>query len=132
MQELEKKAIEVMKNAYTPYSNYNVGAALLTKTGKIYTGCNIENGGIMSICAERVAFCKALSEGEKEFIKIFIVAQKENVRDLAIPCGYCRQFMLEFVQKDFKIIISDGLKTHEYGIEELLPNGFKIKTRYLI
>lgn len=124
MQELEQKAIEAMQNAYVPYSHYKVGAALLTKTGKIYTGCNIENGGIMSICAERVAFCKALSEGEKEFSQIFIVAQRENTRDLATPCGYCRQFMSEFVGKDFKITISDGKQTKEYSIEELLPNSF--------
>ena len=62
-----KIAKEVRKNAYVPYSNYTVGAALVTKSGKIYSGCNIENGGIMSICAERVAFTKALSEGEKDF-----------------------------------------------------------------
>lgn len=128
MQELEQKAIEVMQNAYVPYSHYKVGVALLTKTGKIYTGCNIENGGIMSICAERVAFCKALSEGEKEFSKIFIVAQKENIREFATPCGYCRQFMSEFVGEDFKIIISDGIKTQEYSIEELLPHSFKLES----
>lgn len=127
MQELEQKALEVMQNAYVPYSHYKVGAALLTKTGKIFTGCNIENGGIMSICAERVAFCKALSEGEKEFSQIFIVAQNENAREKATPCGYCRQFMSEFVEEDFKITISDGKEYQEFSIDELLPSGFRLQ-----
>ena len=128
MNEQIKMAIEVRNNAYAPYSKYCVGACLKTKSGKFYTGCNIENGGIQSICAERVAFAKAISEGEKEFKSIVIAGgpQKEELKD-AVPCGYCRQFMQEFVEKDFKIIIYKSEDDrHEYTLEELLPHGFSL------
>ena len=120
MERLEQKAREAMQNAHVPYSKFKAGVALLTKSGKIYTGCNIENHGIMSICAERVAFCKAISEGEKEFEQIYVVADEEGTT----PCGYCRQFMSEFVDKDFKITLSGG---KQYTIEELLPHSFKLE-----
>lgn len=97
--ETAKKARE---NAYTPYTNYQVGCALLTKSGKIFSGCNIENDGLMSICAERVAFTKAISEGEKEFECILVLGGKEKLQYTS-PCGYCRQFMSEFCDKDFEI-----------------------------
>ena len=126
MEEIENQAILAMQNAYVPYSGYKVGAALVTKSGKVYTGCNIENGGIMSICAERVAFCKAISEGEKEFDKIIIVAEKNGVRDFATPCGYCRQFMSEFINEEFKIIVIGATEAKEYTIRELLPEAFKL------
>ena len=122
--------IELAKNArlnsYSPYSNFQVGAALRCKNGKVYTGCNVENHGIQSICAERCAFLKALSEGKKEFVSIVVVGAKENedIQEECLPCGYCRQFMSEFVQDDFKIITIDNGKTKEYYLSELLPHNF--------
>lgn len=123
-----EQARQAMKNAHSPYSNFCVGAALVTKSGKIYTGCNIENHGIMSICAERVAFLKAISEGEKEFEYIVVVAGKKNEKlEPTTPCGYCRQFMSEFVSKDFKIYVLDEQNNiKEYKISDLLPENFSL------
>lgn len=123
-----EQAKQAMKNAYSPYSNFCVGAALVTKSGKIYTGCNIENHGIMSICAERVAFLKAISEGEKEFEYIVVVAGKKDEKlEPTTPCGYCRQFMSEFVSKDFKIYVLDKKdNVKEYKMSDLLPENFSI------
>lgn len=122
--ELAKK---VMQNAHSPYSNYKVGAVLTTKQGKRYTGCNIENHGIQSVCAERVAFAKAISEGEKEFAKIVIVGRKdENNLEECLPCGYCRQFVSEFVDENFKIYTFNKDTIKEYTMGELLPYGFEI------
>ena len=114
--------------AYTPYSNYKVGAALRCKNGKVYTGCNVENHGIQSICAERTAFVKAISEGEKEFESITVIGAKEgeNPTHECLPCGYCRQFMSEFVDKDFKIFTANDGKIKEYLISDILPFGFKL------
>ena len=99
-----KTAKDVRKNAYAPHTPYLVGAALKCKSGKIYSGCNVQNDGIMSICAERVAFLKAISEGEKEFEYIVICGGPDIFTvDNCTPCGYCRQFMNEFVNEDFKI-----------------------------
>ena len=116
-----------MRNkAYAPYSNYTVGAALKTKTSRIYSGCNIENDGIQSICAERVAFAKAISEGEYAFESIFIIGGPKDKDPVeCLPCGYCRQFISEFVDDDFKIYTMYDKKIREYTIKELLPNGFK-------
>lgn len=122
---LAKKARE---NAYAPYSNYKVGAALRTKSGKVYLGCNIENHGIQSICAERTAFVKALSEGEREFECITVVGGKtgEEVTEKSMPCGYCRQFMSEFVDENFKVCVLDKSgNIKEYTIKEILPYGFE-------
>lgn len=123
--ELAKKAREF---AYSPYSNYMVGAALVTKSEKIFTGCNIENNGIMAICAERVAFCKAISEGEKDFDYIVIVGAQRNAQlEDCPPCGYCRQFINEFVDKNFKIYICDDSKiVKTFTINNLLPHSFKL------
>lgn len=122
-------AKSVRKNAYAPYINYYVGCALKATSGKIYSGCNIENDGIQSICAERVAFAKAISEGEKNFDYIVICCGK-NLNKLehgGTPCGYCRQFMNEFVDKDFKIYaLSENDNIVEYSMEDLLPNSFKL------
>ena len=123
--ELAKK---VRLNAYAPYSNFQVGAALRTKSGKVYLGCNIENHGIQSICAERTAFVKALSEGEREFESISIVGAKkgEEANQKCMPCGYCRQFMSEFTDKNFKInVIEDG-KVVLITMDELLPHNFDL------
>ena len=124
--ELAKKA---RLNSHSPYSNYEVGAALRTKSGKVYLGCNIENHGIQGICAERTAFAKALSEGEKEFEKITIVGSPKGKKTLekCMPCGYCRQFMSEFVDDDFKICVVDEKNNIEkLTINDLLPHRFKL------
>ena len=127
--DLINEAKKARQNSYSPHSNYMVGACLKTKSGKLYTGCNIENDGIMSICAERVAFCKAISEGEHEFDAIAIVGgpKDTNNLDICYPCGYCRQFMSEFVDRDFKIYIVDtnDNTVNCYSINDLLPHSFK-------
>ena len=122
-----KIAKEARLNAYAPYSNFQVGAVLRAKSGNIYTGCNIENHGIQSICAERTAFVKALSEGERAFEKITIVGGKvgDEPLDQCLPCGYCRQFISEFVDEDFIICVLENGYVKEYKIKELLPNSFK-------
>jgi len=101
--EVIKQAIEAMENAYAPYSKFKVGAALLTKSGKIYTGCNIENSSYgASVCAERVAIFKAVSEGEHDF-ELLVVATKTE--EPSPPCGICRQVISEF-SNDLPIIFS--------------------------
>lgn len=115
-------------NACSPYSNYQVGAALRTKSGKVYLGCNIENHGIQAICSERTAFAKALSEGEREFESITVVGgpKGEEPTEKCVPCGYCRQFMSEFVDDNFKVCVVDGAgNIEELTIDELLPRSFK-------
>lgn len=129
MLDLEKLidiAKNVRENAHAPYSKYKVGCALLSKSGKIFSGCNIENNTIMSICAERVAFVKAISEGENEFEAILVVGG-ENKLVYTSPCGYCRQFMLEFCDKDFPVYMyyEDG-KIEKKTLGELLPNSFEL------
>ena len=129
---MEKKlfleAVAAREKAYTPYSHFQVGAALLAKSGKIYHGCNIENAAYTPTnCAERTAFFKAVSEGEREFVAIAIVAGPEG-EELAFtsPCGVCRQVMAEFCDPEtFQIIMGtkeDQLKV--YRLKELLPLGF--------
>ena len=120
----------VRKNPYSPYGKYYVGCALMCKSGKIYSGCNIENDGIQSICAERVAFTKAISEGVRDFEYIVVCGGNTlDSLDNCLPCGYCRQFMCEFVNKDFKIYaLSEGDKITEYSISDLLPNNFRLTT----
>lgn len=127
--ELISNAKLARSNSHSPYSKYSVGAALLTKSGKIYRGSNIENHGIMSICAERTAFLKAISEGEKEFEAILVLSGPHGEEaDAGSPCGYCRQFMSEFVDKDFKVYtITKDNKLIEYTMEELLPYSFKFE-----
>ena len=124
-----EQAKKARLNAHVPYSKFMVGAALRTKSGKIYTGCNIENHGIQSICAERTAFVKALSEGEKEFKSITVVGAKSGKEPTqeCLPCGYCRQFMSEFVDKDFKIYtVNKDNSVSEYSINDLLKNNFSL------
>jgi cytidine deaminase len=118
---LLEKAYGAMENAYVRYSNFRVGAALLTKSGKIYTGCNIENSSYSAtICAERVAFTKAISEGEREFEAIAVAS---NLKDFTYPCGICRQFMSEW-GLDIKLITKSGDKVRIHTIGELLPEAF--------
>ncbi len=121
-------AKEARKNARSPYNKFLVGAALRTKSGRLYTGCNIDNLGVQSICAERTAFVKALSEGEKEFESIVLVGAPagEEPSKICMPCGYCRQFMSEFVDENFKVYVVDqDSNTIEYTIKDLLPYSFK-------
>ena len=120
-------AIEAMARSYAPYSGYNVGAALLTKSGKVYLGCNIENAAFTPTnCAERTAFFKAVSEGEREFAAIAIVGGKGGViKGAAAPCGVCRQVMMEFCDPDEFVILLGKADGHEqYTLRELLPLGF--------
>ena len=124
--------IELAKNArnysHSPYSNFRVGVALRCKNGKVYMGSNIENHGIQGICGERTAFVKALSEGEREFESIIVCGAPngEEPTNECMPCGYCRQFMSEFVDKDFVVGIYDNGKVNEYTMEDLLPHSFKL------
>lgn len=116
------------EHAYAPYSHFHVGAALLTKSGKIYHGCNIENAAYSpSNCAERTAFFKAIYEGEREFEKIAIVGGAEGTDgdDLCAPCGVCRQVMMEFCPSDFQIILMDGKDNLlQLRLKDLMPYGF--------
>lgn len=121
---LAKKAAE---NAYVPYSGYTVGAALLGKNGKVYSGCNIENAAYgPTNCAERTAFFKAISEGEREFSAIAVVGGKNlDFKDYFTPCGVCRQVMAEFCDEDFRVLI--GKNGDEYlslTLGEILPYTF--------
>ncbi len=128
--ELIKYAIEAAKKSYSPYSNFKVGAALLTKENKVFLGCNIENAAYSpSICAERVAFTKAISEGNKEFKAIAIVGGKDgNFDDFCSPCGVCRQVINEFCDKDFMIILGNkNLEFKKYTLAELLPLSFDLE-----
>lgn len=125
---LIEEAIKARENAYTPYSNFKVGAALLAKSGRIYRGCNIENAGYTpSNCAERTAFFKAVSEGEREFEAIAIVAGPEGGElTFTAPCGVCRQVMMEFCDYEtFRIIIGTAADEYrEFTLKEILPYGF--------
>lgn len=129
IEKLIKKAIEMLNFSYTPYSNFHVGAALLTSEGEIYTGCNIENAAYgPSNCAERTAIFKAVSEGKKEFEAIAVVGGKNGkIENFCPPCGVCRQVLAEFCKKDFEIILAKS--TNEYKImtlEQLLPESFSL------
>lgn len=128
IEKLLDTAIEQLKFSYTPYSNFKVGAALLTKSGKIYTGCNIENASYTPTnCAERTAFFKAVSEGVRDFQAICIVGGKDGkLTEYTAPCGVCRQVMMEFCNpKTFQIILAVDKERYEiYTLEELMPLGF--------
>ena len=126
--ELCNIAIDATNKSYSPYSGCKVGAALLTKEGKIYTGCNIENASFSpTICAERVAFLKAVSEGEREFCAIAIAAKKGDTLSTFTPCGVCRQVMSEFCDDDFTILVVTGENSfEEYTLADMLPHSFKL------
>jgi cytidine deaminase len=128
IQELVKTALSMRKMSYTPYSHFNVGAALLSADGKIYTGCNIENASYTPTnCAERTAFFKAVSEGVRDFTAIAIAGGKEDATELDYcpPCGVCRQVMSEFCKDDFKIyLVKSETEYKEYTLTELVPERF--------
>lgn len=116
-------AKKAMGNAYAPYSGFSVGAALLTTEGEIFTGCNVENASYgASICAERCAILKAVSEGYTSFEKIAIVSSCNN---LTYPCGICRQFLSEFMDEDSVIVlVNDKDEIKEYTLGYLIPDSF--------
>lgn len=126
--ELIRIALEARSYAYTPYSHFQVGAALLSKSGKVYTGCNIENASYTPTnCAERTALFKAVSEGEREFSAIAIVGSKEGEvnRIITAPCGVCRQALYEFSGPELKVILAKSEQDYvETTLGELLPYGF--------
>lgn len=130
--ELIQAALEARERAYAPYSGYLVGAALLAADGTVFQGCNIENASYGAAnCAERTAFYKAVSQGEREFSAIAIVGasretrQEEVFSDLAYPCGICRQVMREFCGPEFRILVGRSTEEfEEYTLEELLPESF--------
>ena len=128
--ELAKTALDMRKMAYTPFSGHAVGAALLAKDGRVFTGCNVENSSYSpTICAERTAFVKAVSEGAREFTAIAIAGGFGEVPETyCAPCGVCRQVMVEFCRRDFKIILARTPQDYKvYTLEEMMPLGFKIE-----
>ena len=133
-EELIQKAIEMTKMSYVPYSHFHVGAALLDKNGKIWTGCNIENATFGATnCAERTAIFKAVSEGVRDFEAIAIAGGMEDsngkpmLEDFCPPCGICRQVLSEFCSRDFKIILTNGKGVQKnFTLAELLPESFSL------
>lgn len=120
--DLIEKAKEAMQYAYTPYSNFKVGAALLTKSGKVYLGCNIENSSYGATnCAERTAIFKAISEGEREFVKIAVVSTSGEE---TYPCGICRQVVAEHMPEGSFLFEDRNGTIKEYGMDEILPYAF--------
>lgn len=126
--ELIKLALEAREKSYSPYSGFAVGAALLCGNSKVFTGCNIENSAFSpTVCAERTAFFKAVSEGENEFLKIAVVGGKSGSLpdNYCPPCGVCRQVMKEFCSPDFEIIIAKNAEDYNVmTLSEILPAGF--------
>ena len=121
--------IDAMGKAYAPYSGYKVGAALLCADGAVYQGCNIENAAFSpTICAERTAFAKAVSEGQKEFTASAVCGGKDGkIEGLFPPCGVCRQVMAEFCQPDFKVYMVKPDGFEERTLAQLLPDSFHLK-----
>ena len=119
-------AIASMQKAYAPYSHFHVGAALLTESGEVYTGCNIENAAYSAtVCAERTAFFSAVRDGHRNFSKIAVVGGKNGVlSDFTYPCGVCRQIMREFCRDDFILLFTDGKTVQELTLGDLLPYSF--------
>lgn len=124
--ELLECAVKAREMAYAPYSGFRVGAALFGKSGKIYTGCNVENAAYTPTnCAERTAVFKAVSEGEREFTAIAIVGGKgETLAPLCAPCGVCRQVLAEFCDGDFRVVLGTPDHIQAYTLAEILPLSF--------
>lgn len=121
-------AMKMREKSYCPYSNYSVGAALLSADGEIFVGCNVENASSPAgICAERVAFSSAVASGKKSFKAIAICGGKrgEKSTDFAYPCGICRQVMTEFCASDFKVIVACDIDNFKiYSLDEIIPYPF--------
>lgn len=133
--ELITEALDARQHAYAPYSHFRVGAALLCSDGRVFKGCNIENAAYSpSMCAERVAFAKALSEDYKDFCAIAITGAPADRKgsDICTPCGVCRQVMGEFCKPDFKIVCAKTdeagaiLEQKVFSLAELLPECFSL------
>lgn len=123
--ELINKAILAREFSYSPYSGFKVGAALLSKSGEIYTGCNVENASFgETVCAERTAVLKAVSCGDKDFCAIAIVGGKDTLKGYAYPCGACRQMLSEFCDTELKIVLFDGENTQISTLGQLFPCSF--------
>lgn len=126
--ELIETAIKISESAYCPYSTFHVGAALLCGSGKVYTGVNVENASYgAGICAERSAAVQAVTNGEREFVKIAIFGKAENSDELqyAFPCGICRQFLNEFAIKGMKVLVAKSADDYiETTLQDLLPSSF--------
>ena len=122
---LLRMAHDAMKNAYVPYSNFSVGAALLCEDGSVYTGCNVEGASYgNAICAERTALCKAVSEGKRRFDTLAVTA---NTEDFCTPCGICRQMLYEF-SPDLRVLCGSRDGSHTvHSLKELLPCAFSAK-----
>lgn len=119
---LIQAARESRRNAYAPYSHYTVGAAVLTKSGKIFSGCNVENAAYPSgLCAERIAIFKAVSEGERDLVALAVITSNAGS-----PCGACRQVFSEFAQDDVEIVLADdsGRVRKKFTLKEILPERF--------
>ena len=128
--ELAKAAIDAMAHAYAPYSGFHVGAALLTADGRVFTGCNIENAAFSpTVCAERTAVFKAVSEGTREFAMLAVVGGKDGqVSNLCPPCGVCRQVLCEFCPPDFPILLVKSETAWEKTtLAALLPRAFNME-----
>lgn len=125
IKDLIKLAIENKKNSYSPYSNFRVSSVVLTKTGNIYKGVNIENAAYsVTLCAERSALSSAISAGDKEIDTIIITGDST----MTYPCGVCRQFMAEFLDADSKIVIANSINNYKiYGLDDILPYNFSKK-----
>ncbi len=124
--ELMKMAEGARKMSYSPYSHFCVGAALLSSSGRVYTGCNIENAAYTPTnCAERTAFFKAVSEGERDFVAIAITGGREGDEpSFCAPCGVCRQVMAEFCRSDFRLVLGSSRELQIFSLSELLPASF--------
>lgn len=129
--ELYEKALSAREKSYCPYSRFATGAALLGKSGRIYLGCNVENGAYgPTVCAERTAIFKAVSEGEREFEAIAVCGAPEGEEPdkPCAPCGTCRQVMSEFVKEDFEVILYDAESgTKSYPFKDILPLHFQLE-----
>ena len=127
--ELMDLALKARDKAYAPHSGYAVGAALLGEDGQVFLGCNVENSSYSATCcAERTAFCKAVSEGVTSFSAIAVAGGKKGSApdSFFMPCGICRQVMREFCEDDFVILVTDGKETRRWTLKELLPDGFRL------
>ncbi|MBR0348066.1 MAG: cytidine deaminase [Clostridia bacterium] len=125
--ELVSLALSARENSYSPYSGFKVGAALLTKNGKVYKGCNIENGAFSPTnCAERTAVFTAIADGEKEFKAIAVVGGADEIKNFCPPCGVCRQVLSEFCKEDFEIHLFNGEEIKTFTLGELLPESFNL------
>jgi len=126
--ELINLAKDVLINSYSPYSNFKVAAALLSKNGNVYKGVNVENSSFSATnCAERTAVFSAIANGEKEFVKIAVVGGKNGeIKEFCFSCGVCLQVLSEFCKKDFEIVLFNGEEVKTYTLSQLLPESFEM------